>query len=489
MTISFNSIPTNLRVPFVTAEFDSSRSSQGAAVLAYKALLVGQKITAGTATADTIVKCSNANQAAVAAGRGSILHRQALAWFASNKFTDLYLGVLADNGAGVAATKTVTLTGTATAAGTLSVYVGLTPIQVAVAVGDVAATVATALNAAINLAIDLPFTSGVASAVVTLTARNKGTAGQDWPLRVNYQDGEAVPAGLTAVVANVVAGITNPTLTNLIAAMGDNWYNVISAPYYDATSLSALETELASRFGPTRMIDGQYITSAVGTQGTLSSLGLGRNSPFTEIWAPPGRNPLTPPAEFAAETAAIIAASASIDPARAFQTLAYSWARPPVDADLFTFTERNSLLYAGISTSKAASGRVQIERAITTYQTNAAGGADVAYLDATTMFNLMYLRYSWRAQNLSKYPRHKLAADGTRFGAGQAVVTPKGMRGEALLWFRQMETLGLVEGFDQFKTDLVVERNASDPNRMDVLLSPDLINNLLVTANKIQFLF
>jgi hypothetical protein len=40
-----------------------------------------------------------------------------------------------------------------------------------------------------------------------------------------------------------------------------------------------------------------------------------------------------------------------------------------------------------------------------------------------------------------------------------------------------MEELGLVENFDQFKTDLVVERNASDPNRLDFLLPPDIINS------------
>lgn len=57
-----------------------------------------------------------------------------------------------------------------------------------------------------------------------------------------------------------------------------------------------------------------------------------------------------------------------------------------------------------------------------------------------------------------------------------------------MAWFREMEELGLVEGFDQFKRDLVVERNVSDPNRLDFLLPPDLINQLIVTAVKFQFL-
>jgi phage tail sheath gpL-like len=82
-----------------------------------------------------------------------------------------------------------------------------------------------------------------------------------------------------------------------------------------------------------------------------------------------------------------------------------------------------------------------------------------------TLFTLSYLRYDWRNHMLTKYPRHKLANDGTRYGSGQAIITPKVGRAEAIGKFRQWEELGLVEGADQFKRDLIVERNSEDPNR------------------------
>jgi phage tail sheath gpL-like len=103
------------------------------------------------------------------------------------------------------------------------------------------------------------------------------------------------------------------------------------------------------------------------------------------------------------------------------------------------------------------------------------------------MLTLLYLRFTFRNRLLGRYPRHKLASDGTRFGAGQAVITPKIGKAEAVAWFRDMEELGLVENFDQFKTDLVVERNVADPNRLDFLLPPDLINGFIVGAANIQF--
>jgi phage tail sheath gpL-like len=54
------------------------------------------------------------------------------------------------------------------------------------------------INAAINANLDLPVTSGVAANVVTVTHRHKGSCGNDFDMRVNYQDGEKTPAGVTS---------------------------------------------------------------------------------------------------------------------------------------------------------------------------------------------------------------------------------------------------------------------------------------------------
>ena len=87
----------------------------------------------------------------------------------------------------------------------------------------------------------------------------------------------------------------------------------------------------------------------------------------------------------------------------------------------------------------------------------------------------------------SRFARHKLANDGTRFGAGQAVVTPSIARAEAINLFRLWEDQGLVEDATAFKEGLVVERNGTDPNRLDFLLTPDLVNQLRVMGAQIAF--
>lgn len=491
MSISFNSVPSNLRVPFVAAEFDSSKAQQGPALLAYKALIIGQKLAAGTGVADTLVKVTSVGQAIDLGGRGSMLHRDYLAWSAINKSTEVWFGILADNAGGVQATGTIVVAGPATKDGTIALYLGGERVTVPVTSGQTATQIGDNIAAEINENLDLPVTAAAVTGTVTITYRHKGLVGNTYDVRHSFRDGEALPAGVgltITAVGSVQAGTLNPVLTNLIAAMADMWFQIWSHPYTDATSLTAIENELASRFGPMRSMDGLAITSTSGTHSAHTTLGAARNSQHSVIVAQPGASPLTPPNEFAAEVAALVALHGANDPARPFQTLAMSRAIAPAETDQWSLDERNLFLFDGISTTKrAAGGVVQLERIITTYQTGPGGGDDTAYLDATTMLTLLYLRYSFRVRMQAKYARHKLAGDGAKLGSGQVVMTPKLGKAEALAWFREMEELGLVEGFDQFKRDLVVERNASNPNRLDFLLPPDLINQLIVTAAKIEF--
>lgn len=44
-----------------------------------------------------------------------------------------------------------------------------------------------------------------------------------------------------------------------------------------------------------------------------------------------------------------------------------------------------------------------------------------------------------------------------------------------------------MENFDQYKADLIVERNKDDRNRVDVLSPPDLVNQFRIFAMKIGF--
>src|SRR5579885_876736 len=123
MSISFNDVPANSRVPFIYVEFDSSNAKQGLTLQPYRNLIVGQKTSGGSQAADTLVKFTSEAQAKTLFGDGSMLHLMAKALLENDKLTEAWALVLADDGAGVAASGTLTVTGPATAAGSLSLYI------------------------------------------------------------------------------------------------------------------------------------------------------------------------------------------------------------------------------------------------------------------------------------------------------------------------------------------------------------------------------
>jgi phage tail sheath gpL-like len=86
-----------------------------------------------------------------------------------------------------------------------------------------------------------------------------------------------------------------------------------------------------------------------------------------------------------------------------------------------------------------------------------------------------------------RYPRHKLASNGTRFAPGQPIVTPNDIRNELIALFAEWEQAGLAEGIEQFKRDLLVARDPSDPDRLNAVIPPDTVNQLRVFAAQIQF--
>jgi len=417
-------------------------------------------------------------------GRGSMLAQMLAALKGVNTYTECWAVALDDNGAGAFAVGTLTVTGPATESGTLNIYIGGKRVQVGVVSGDVANTIATAIGAAVNADTSLPVTAGVVAAVVTLTARHKGEAGKSIDLRLNYFFGERTPKGVAVAIVAMAGGTTNPDVATAITAIGDEQYHTWIVPYTDAANLLKIETELSDRFGPMEQKEGQAFAAHYGTHAEASTLGDSRNSPHLSILGTQKSPTLT------WEVASVLGAVDAFepDPARPRQTLHLAGMLPPAETDRYTRNERNLHLFDGISTFIVdAGGRCLIERTITTYKLSVFNVPDISYLDIETMRTLAYLRFSVRARIALRYPRHKLANDGTRFGPGQAIVTPMVIRSELIALFREWEEAGLAEGFEQFKTDLIVERNGSDPNRVDAIIPPDVINQFRVFAGQVQF--
>lgn len=488
--VTFTDVPASTLVPFVFVEIDASRASTGPAIQEYRAALIGQRLASGTVLQNVPTLCTSADQVAQAFGSGSLLHGMAIAWFRSNLVTEAWFVGVNDAGGAIVATRTLTVTGPATSSGSIFLYIAGRRIVASVASGDAANAIAASINAAIlasDVVTQLPVTTAVLSNVVTLTAKNGGTQGNGIDVRLNLQTGEVFPTGVLVVSAVGVSGATDPTLGAALASLGARQYHVLAVGLNDATSIAAVDAELALRFGPSVQLEGSAFFGKADTHANLVTFGQSLNSKHVSVVG--FKAPPSPTWELAASVAAIVAKYGQADPARPFKTLPLVGYFGPVLADRFTLQERDLLLKNGIATAVVDdAGVTRAERIVSTWRINAAGAADPAFRDVNTLLTLSFLRFDFRTRFQTTFPRHKLADDGTRYGPGQPIVTPKTARAWALTVFRGWEQLGLVEGFDQFKRDLVVERSVTDRNRLEFLLPPDFVNQLQVAAASLQFI-
>ncbi|EOC1338773.1 phage tail sheath subtilisin-like domain-containing protein [Cronobacter dublinensis] len=601
MSVSFDSIPSNIRVPLFYAEMDNSKANT--AQTSAPALLIGQALEDAKIERNKLVLMPTADQARKLCGQGSLLARMVDAYRRTDPFGELYVIAVSDP-EGAAAVGEVTFSGSANASGAVSLYIGAKRIAGAVTSGDTALDAAQSLADAINADPDLPVLasataitsdvkiteltvaptltvktgesagvdvtilpdnatnktlswesddtaiatvddngtvtgiaegaanvtamttdgsglSGVCAvtveqgevrsakrslkkatsaraaaevigAKVTLTAKYSGEAGNKIPLMLNYYgaiSGEEIPDGLTVSLSAMQDGAGVISLDNVIAAMGDEPFDFIGLPYNDAATLKQMGEEMndtSGRWSWSRQLYGHVYTVKIGALTDLVAFGETLNDPHLTI---AGYEPKTQtaPEELLASRLGRQAVFIRNDPARPTQTGEITGALPAPVGERYSMTERQSLLTHGIASSTVNSGTLLIERDITTYQKNKFGVADNSYLDSETLHTSAYVLRKLKSIITTKYPRHKLANDGTRFGPGQAIVTPSVLRGEMCAAYREMELAGIVENFDVFKKYLIVERNADDPNRVDVLFPADYVNQLRVFALKNQF--
>lgn len=493
MDLPFHQIPTNLREPLFYAEVDGTHANTSGPNL--RALLIGQITAAGTAVANVPVISQGVADAKAQGGPGSMLALMAAAYRANDGFGEVWYLPLADDGAAVAAAGSIAFTGPATAAGTLSLYIAGQRVVVAVPSGMTAALLATALAAAITAVVDLPVTAvvdGVVTSKVNITAKNLGAAGNDIDIRLNYRGlagGEATPAGIVPTIVAMSAGATNPVLTTALANLAELDFEFIACPYTDATSLTALTAflnDVAGRWSWQVQLYGHVLTAFRGTYGENTAFGSAKNDPHISCLGFNGSP--TPAWQWAAALTAQAAISVRADQAQPIRSVVLQGVlAPPVDKR-FSLSQRNSLLYDGISTFTVdSSGQVVLSKLITTYQTNSFGSDDNSFLDAETLFNLAGIMRRLKGLVTSKYGRSKLAADGTFLQPGSAVVTPNLIRGDLIALYREMEADGLVQNAELFAEGLVVQKNTVNPNRVDVLWAGILIGRLDVLALLAQF--
>jgi phage tail sheath gpL-like len=154
--IIFSYIPANIRTPGVYAEYNLRNAVQGLLGTNWQTLLIAQMLASGSALALTPTQVFQESDAMAYFGVGSQAHLMARAALEANRYLQLTVIGVSDAGGAVAATGTITITGPATAAGIISIFVSDEEIDVNVNNTDTAIAIAGNIVSALNNMGDLP---------------------------------------------------------------------------------------------------------------------------------------------------------------------------------------------------------------------------------------------------------------------------------------------------------------------------------------------
>lgn len=496
MPVSFNTISSTVRAPFFYVEVNEGDNG---AQFQSRTLLIGAMLGAGTATPEEAVLLNDNADALF--GIGAELTDMVNINKVNAAIQEVWGLPMEDDAAGQKATGEIRIYAP-TRSGTLVWYVGGIRYRIAVSAGDAIGTIRDSVAAAITADTSAFVTAaanavlgddgGTAYAVVDLTAKHAGengnTIGLDTDLRTD--DGPLGAQMLKFVDMN--GGSANPDITTALTNLGDEEFDFIGCAYSDSSNLDAIEQFLdreTGRWSPSRQLYGLFITARNGTLAQLDAFGAGRNDPFTSIMGV--NNSPSPIWRWAAAYATKAAAhlgdpGTSAEISRPLQTLDLVGVLPPRDpADRWSLNARNTLYYSGIAAYHVErDGTVSIDREVTTYQTNEWGSPDRTWLDLNTPAQIMFFSRFMRQAITQRHGRQALA-DFNPVG-NPGITTAADVKETIFFAYKDLELRGVVENSDLFYANLVVERDQSDPTRLNCYCPPDVVNQLRIFAMNIN---
>jgi phage tail sheath gpL-like len=441
----------------------------------------------GTALSDTLLRITRDYEADTLFGPGSQLARMINVFRTNNPNTWLDAIALDDDGAAIATVidsdYTTVLTAAMLKTEIYQIMIDGQLISIRLEKGQTLAQILIAIRDKINTVLTIPViaTKTPTDDGLRFTAKNGGTNGNDIDIR-NIAIPDSFATAPTFVQSAL--GASDPTIGSAIWDEINNiQYHHIIIPYIDATNLSAVEDELARRWLPDVDLKGHCYTAVKGSHTELVTLGTSRNSPHLSIIG--AYDSPSSPCLWAAALGANAAKYLELDPGRPLHFLTLYGIVAPDIQFRFNLSELNEQLFSGISTYLVdLSENVQIGSLITTYQT------DPSYLYVNTMFQLMEISFQIKTRIYTRFlvTRYKLVDDDFPVQAGTYLVSPRTIKTEIDSLAALLRDVGIIEDLEQFVSNSRVERDLSDPNRVNLLVAPDLVNQFRMLAGVIQFI-
>ncbi|MBB3608668.1 phage tail sheath subtilisin-like domain-containing protein [Rhizobium sp. BK602] len=481
-----SNIPSNLTAPIFTFDVTSG----GAFENENRLIILAHGLAAGSLAEGAIAICNTKTDARNLAGAGSMLEAMFLVSRANAPSQEIWLGRVADTG--TAEQRTITVGAVPAAGGQGVVQIAGKTVSLQINAGDTANAVAAALAAAINSYYDsltgmsLPFTATVATNVVTITARHKGAYASGLDIYIPTLDTVNAFDGVLTF-ATSVAGAGVPDLSDVLAAMNDDPFEMIVSAFGDTANLTLLDTFLntvSGRWSYAQQLYGHAFYPATDTSSNLVTKALAKDSWHLTMIPRFSAGGFAEPdylwvAGFVARIAPWAGGGSNGDVSRNQSGLVVQNLSAPRDRNYWMdYATRDALLKNSVSTWKIdRSGNVLIDKIITQQQTT-NGAPDTTFRDVQKIYQLTYALKKFRADLAAEHSNKAIADSNPSNLASISTVADI----KATLFHSYQQMAGVLENSETALANLVVTRDSDNANRVNVSLPLDFVNPLDILA-------
>lgn len=313
---------------------------------------------------------TSANEAATIYGFGSPIHLAVLQLLPINSdgvgTIPVTIYPLEDDGSGIVSFGNITPSGIPTATASIKVRVNnIDSEEFVISAVDTVATIVTAMTNAINAVLGIPIIATDDAAVVGLTAKWKGTSGNDIFVEVL----ESADPGISFAIVPFSGGLVNPDVDDALNQIGNVWETMVlnCMDLADTTTLDKYDVFGEGRWGelvrkPLVVFTGITATSVAAATAVSDVRTTDRTN--SQLVAP-GSNDL--PFVTAARQLARIVVVANNNPPRDYGSQDATGLIPGVDGDQWDFADRDEAIKKGSSSSTVKDGVVNIADVVTFY--------------------------------------------------------------------------------------------------------------------------
>jgi phage tail sheath gpL-like len=464
-------LAANDPVPGVYQEINFAQGNSSGFEGERVALIIGNKTTAGSATTntvlygpDTVVPMQTEPDVISVFGAGSPVHRMFRRFVKVNQVTKLY-AICVPESAGAQATGTITLTNTATAGGSLRIYVGDEFVDTAIATGDTPTVIATAAVLNVNAQTHWPVTASNASGVITLTHKTRGPRG-NW--------------------------------TRFLTTIFSHYFYYIISEAEDATQVGALLSQVNNQAQALTGTRQRVFSGSVDTLASTTTLATGFNGARAELeW-----HKAAPwvPGEIAANNAAIYALfeNTGTKPRNNYsgfgkdeKTKAFWFVPPSRDATAApTRLDVKSALNNGITPIGVnTNGSTYLVKRVTTRSLNGST-VDYRIRDAHKVTIMDFLADAAQSKLANQFSGKDLADDPPK-GArppGPDTLTPLILRGALLRLVDDFDENGMLQHVEDTKMALQIVRSTAQPTRITARLKAwpvDICDQIVMALDQV----